>query len=242
MLRRVALVRADVSEELSASFIKVTRIGEVGTTLAVTSKQLTMRWNTTDSCHPDEGGANFLRNVSSYKSHTTQHLRRHHSLYVACSVSGRHISLTTLPPQHYRPPRPVRAIALLYIQEQKRFFWSHGIRLAFNPIRTFLLLSCTSLNEAPEDTILHSHRRENLKSYEALLVYNFSYCSHRLGARGSIVIKALCYKPESRGFETRWCEWFLSIYLILPAALGPGVYSVSNRNEYQKHKNNVSVE
>jgi hypothetical protein len=37
MLRRVALVRADVSEELSASFIRVTIIGELGTTLAVTS-------------------------------------------------------------------------------------------------------------------------------------------------------------------------------------------------------------
>jgi hypothetical protein len=37
MLRRVALVRTDVSEELSASFIMVTRIGEVGTTLVVTS-------------------------------------------------------------------------------------------------------------------------------------------------------------------------------------------------------------
>jgi hypothetical protein len=24
----------------------------------------------TDSCHPDEGGAKFLRNVGSYKSHT----------------------------------------------------------------------------------------------------------------------------------------------------------------------------
>jgi hypothetical protein len=33
-----------------------------------------------------------------------------------------------------------------------------------------------------------------------------------------------------------------SIYLILPAALGPGVYSASNRNEYQKQKNNVSGE
>jgi hypothetical protein len=29
----------------------------------------------------------------------------------------------------------------------------------------------------------------------------------------------------------------LSIYLILLAALGPGVYSAPNRNEYQKHKN-----
>jgi hypothetical protein len=37
MLRRVALVRTDVSEELSASFIGVIKIGELGTTLAVTS-------------------------------------------------------------------------------------------------------------------------------------------------------------------------------------------------------------
>jgi hypothetical protein len=36
MLRRVAVVITDVSEELSASFIRVTRIGELGTTLAVT--------------------------------------------------------------------------------------------------------------------------------------------------------------------------------------------------------------
>jgi hypothetical protein len=34
LLRRVALVRTEVSEELSASFIRVTRIGELGTTLA----------------------------------------------------------------------------------------------------------------------------------------------------------------------------------------------------------------
>jgi hypothetical protein len=39
-LCRVALVRTDVSKELSASFIRVTRIGELGTTLAVTSKHM----------------------------------------------------------------------------------------------------------------------------------------------------------------------------------------------------------
>jgi hypothetical protein len=38
MLRRVALVRTDVSEELSASIIRVTRVGELGT-LAVTSNR-----------------------------------------------------------------------------------------------------------------------------------------------------------------------------------------------------------
>jgi hypothetical protein len=37
MLRRVALVRTDVSEELSVSFIRVTRIGELGTTLTIVS-------------------------------------------------------------------------------------------------------------------------------------------------------------------------------------------------------------
>jgi hypothetical protein len=37
MLRRVPIVRTDVSEELSASFIRVTRISELGTTLAATS-------------------------------------------------------------------------------------------------------------------------------------------------------------------------------------------------------------
>jgi hypothetical protein len=41
MLRRVSLVRTDVSEELSASIIKVTRIVELGT-LAITSNQRTL--------------------------------------------------------------------------------------------------------------------------------------------------------------------------------------------------------
>jgi hypothetical protein len=41
MLRRVALVRTDVSEEPSASFIRVTRIAELETTQAATSKRCT---------------------------------------------------------------------------------------------------------------------------------------------------------------------------------------------------------
>jgi hypothetical protein len=41
MLGRVALVRTDVSEEISTSFIRVTRIGELGTTLAITSNRCT---------------------------------------------------------------------------------------------------------------------------------------------------------------------------------------------------------
>jgi hypothetical protein len=63
MLCRVALVRTDISEELGATFIRVTRIGELGTTLAVTNNRRTLQRNT-------NGGTKFLRNVGSYKSHT----------------------------------------------------------------------------------------------------------------------------------------------------------------------------
>jgi hypothetical protein len=46
MLRRVALVKTDVSEELSSSFIRVTGIDELGRPLAVTRNRRTLRRNT----------------------------------------------------------------------------------------------------------------------------------------------------------------------------------------------------
>jgi hypothetical protein len=46
ILPRVALLRTDVADELSASFTWVTRIGELGTTLAVTSNRRTLQRNT----------------------------------------------------------------------------------------------------------------------------------------------------------------------------------------------------
>jgi hypothetical protein len=46
LLRRVPLVRTDVSEEPGASFIWVTKIGELGTTQAATSNRRTLRRNT----------------------------------------------------------------------------------------------------------------------------------------------------------------------------------------------------
>jgi hypothetical protein len=45
MLRSVAFVRRDFSEEFNAAFIRVTRIGELGTILAVTSNRRTLRRN-----------------------------------------------------------------------------------------------------------------------------------------------------------------------------------------------------
>jgi hypothetical protein len=61
MLRRVALVRADVSEELSASFIRMTRIGELGKTLAVTDNRRRLRRNT----------SRFLQEPHGVTSHKT---------------------------------------------------------------------------------------------------------------------------------------------------------------------------
>jgi hypothetical protein len=46
MLRRVTPIRTDDSEELRASIIRVARISELGTTLAVTSNRRMLRRNT----------------------------------------------------------------------------------------------------------------------------------------------------------------------------------------------------
>jgi hypothetical protein len=52
MLRLVALVKSDVSEEISASFIRVKRIDVLGTTLAATSNRRTLRRITSTGYSP----------------------------------------------------------------------------------------------------------------------------------------------------------------------------------------------
>jgi hypothetical protein len=65
MLYSMALERTEVSEEPSASIIRVTRNGGPGTMLAVTINQRTLQRRT-----KRDGGARFLRNIDSYKRHT----------------------------------------------------------------------------------------------------------------------------------------------------------------------------
>ena len=35
------------------------------------------------------------------------------------------------------------------------------------------------------------------------------------------LVEALRYKPEGRGFDSRWCQWIFFIDIILQAALWP---------------------
>jgi len=44
----------------------------------------------------------------------------------------------------------------------------------------------------------------------------------------------LRYKPESRGFDSPWCNWNFSLTSFRPH-YGPGVDSTSNRHEYQEY-------
>jgi hypothetical protein len=113
VLRLAALVRTYVSKEHGASLIRVTRIGGLGTILAVTINRRALRFL-------------FLRS-----------LRR---LIVTATVVPSSPFLATL------------------MTEALRSF------------QTSLLTGATR-RCIPEDGILHSHRRENFKSYIALTVW-----------------------------------------------------------------------
>jgi hypothetical protein len=68
------------------------------------------------------------------------------------------------------------------------------------------------------------------RKHRLIAILRHSYMGHTV----AYLVEALSYKLKVRGIDSRWGHCFSSIYLIFPAALGPGVDSASNRNEYQK--------
>jgi hypothetical protein len=60
------------------------------------------------------------------------------------------------------------------------------------------------------------------------------------GENSSTVVKDYTISWKVAGSRPDEVNEFFSMYLILPTALGPGVYSAANRHVYQKQKNNVS--
>jgi hypothetical protein len=98
MLCRVALVRTDVSEELSASFIRVTRIGELGTTLAITSN-----WRTLQRNIPEDTilHSHHRENLKSYRKYIVWILART-NYETSKTDSGRYSSSSFYLNQHFR--------------------------------------------------------------------------------------------------------------------------------------------
>jgi hypothetical protein len=91
MLSLAALLRTDVSEELSAYTIRVTRIGELGTTLVVTSNRGTLR------SFMQNGTVKNASDLERYKqSHSTRMCNKlRNTVLDLQQVQIRFISLTT---------------------------------------------------------------------------------------------------------------------------------------------------
>jgi hypothetical protein len=140
MLRLVVLVRTDVSEELSAPIIRVTRIGELGT-LAVTSNRRSLR-----------------------------------RLLATANVV---------------PSLPILVTLMMG---------------ALRSSETFVLTRATRRN-IPEGTILHSHRRQNLKSYTTLLQFTTNNtklcsCAKRVSDINQHLADSLCNCRVLHGLRT----------------------------------------
>jgi hypothetical protein len=57
------------------------------------------------------------------------------------------------------------------------------------------------------------------------------------GTRQRSALRHYATSRKVAGSRSDEVNELFSMYLILPATLGPGVHSASNRNEYQKQKN-----
>ena len=73
--------------------------------------------------------------------------------------------------------------------------------------------------------------RQNIRSGKRHKLFS----SNIRGYAVAQLVKALCYKPEGRGFDSRWCRWNFSLPQSFRPNSVPGVVSASNRNAYQEY-------
>jgi hypothetical protein len=147
ILHHVALVRTDISEEYSASSIRMTRIGELGM-LAVTSNDACTNqkahyavFSTLPPLHPSSVHvllSTLFSNTPSLRCSRSESVCR---LLVTANVV---------------PSSPILVTLMME---------------ALRSSKTSILTRVTWHN-IPEDNILHSHHHENLESY-----HNFFVCS-----------------------------------------------------------------
>jgi hypothetical protein len=126
--RRVALVRADVSEECSVLQLLVTA--------NVVPRSLIF--------YPDDGGGTFLLKVGSYKSHTASHSRRRHSSQHFLFYTSR--PWDRIPVSVLEPETPLQVLTSFPCTNLKRTdFWSQAFWrvdnrwLAFTNIEIWLV-------------------------------------------------------------------------------------------------------
>ena len=72
-----------------------------------------------------------------------------------------------------------------------------------------------------------------------LTFINSAFCPQSVYMWGTLLVaqlvEALRYKPEGLGFDSRCCHWIFSLTYSFRLHFGPGVDSVSSRNEYQEY-------
>jgi hypothetical protein len=168
LLRRVALVRTDVSEEPGSSFIRVTTIGELGTTQAATSNRRTLRRN----CKNRRFGGTYRLHHQGDKNRRTcrflspwwwRFLQEPHFI-------TSHKAIFFLDARCEEIPSDV-----VFLCSMRRLLVTASV-IPSSPILVTLMkeelsssgtsvLTRATRRNPQEDTILHSHRRENLRSY-----------------------------------------------------------------------------